>query len=183
MSDDLIERLNAATEGTTPGPWWTNAKYNGQEMGCAIIAARTDSGPLPGNPTRGMVAWSSAILNTDARRCEANARFIAAARQLVPEAAAALAAQRAEIERLREALRRVKYWLDTDGQEAVDLIAAQQAEIAALKSRREVEDMALARAAYRAGQEDAAREVVAHDPRVILSLARAALTGKENGDD
>jgi hypothetical protein len=67
----------------TPGPWWTNGKYNGQEMGCAIIAANVDCGPLPGNPTRGMVAWSSAILNTKARECEANARLIAAAPDLL----------------------------------------------------------------------------------------------------
>lgn len=48
-----------------------------------------------------MVAWTSAVLNTEARKCEANARFIAAARQLIPEAAAALAAKDAEIARLR----------------------------------------------------------------------------------
>lgn len=47
---------------STPGPWWTDAKYNGAEMGCAIIAARTDSGPLPGNPTRGMVAAAPRLL-------------------------------------------------------------------------------------------------------------------------
>ncbi len=66
----------------TPGPWWTDGKYNGREMGCHIIAARTDSGPLPGNPTRGMVAWASAVLNTEARNCEANAILIAAAPDL-----------------------------------------------------------------------------------------------------
>jgi hypothetical protein len=70
--------------GHTPGPWWTDAKYSGAEMGCAIIAARTDCGPLPGNPSRGMVAFASAVLNTEARRCEANARLIAAAPELLP---------------------------------------------------------------------------------------------------
>lgn len=94
---DIIEQAKTALEGTTEGPWWTKGKYNGREMGCAILAARTDCGPLPGNPTRGAVAWSSAILNTRARECEANARFIAEARQLVPELIS-------EVERLRAAL-------------------------------------------------------------------------------
>lgn len=67
----------------TPGPWWTDAKYDGKEMGCSIIAARTDSGPLPGNPTRGQVAFATAILNTQARECEANAKLIAAAPDLL----------------------------------------------------------------------------------------------------
>ena len=83
------EKLEAMLAAATPGPWWTDAKYSGVEMGCAIIAARTDSGPLPGNPTRGMVAWSSAILNTESRRCEANARLIALAPTITAELIAA----------------------------------------------------------------------------------------------
>jgi hypothetical protein len=75
----------------TPGPWWTDAKYDGREMGCAIIAARTDAGPLPGNPTRGVVAFASAPLNTEARQCEANARLITAAPDLLEAARLALA--------------------------------------------------------------------------------------------
>jgi hypothetical protein len=78
------ELLAWIPEGFTEGPWWTAAKYDGREMGCAVIAVRT--GPLPGNPTRGMVAFSSAVLNTEARRCEADARLIA----LAPELADAL---------------------------------------------------------------------------------------------
>ena len=81
-----LEKLLAEV---TPGPWWTDARYDGREMGCAIIAARTDCGPLPGNPTRGMVAWSSAILNTESRRCEANARLIAMAPDLARKVIAA----------------------------------------------------------------------------------------------
>jgi len=80
---------------------------------------------------------------------------------------------------LIERLRRDPTWI---AQEAAAALAAKDAEIARLKSRREAEDMLLARAAYRAGQEDAERGVVAHDPRVILSRARAALTG-ENGNE
>jgi hypothetical protein len=74
----------------TPGPWWTDAKYDGKEMGCSIIAARTDSGPLPGNPTRGQVAFATAILNTQARECEANAKLIAAAPELLKSCEALL---------------------------------------------------------------------------------------------
>lgn len=95
-------------EGFTPGPWWTAACYDGREMGCAVIAARTDAGPLPGNPTRGMVAFASAILNTDARRCEANARLIA----LAPNMAAELTALRADVQRLTDALAALKPFAD-----------------------------------------------------------------------
>ena len=84
--------------GYTPGPWWTDGRYDGREMGCPIIAARTDAGPLPGNPTRGMVAFASALLNTDARRCEANARLIA----LAPAMAEELVALRAILSDARE---------------------------------------------------------------------------------
>ena len=75
--------MSAEKVAHTPGPWWTDARYDGAEMGCAIIAANTDCGPLPGNPTRGQVAFATAILNMDARRCEANARLIAAAPDLL----------------------------------------------------------------------------------------------------
>ena len=92
------EQLKDLLVKVTPGPWWTDAKYDGSEMGCAIIAARTDCGPLPGNPTRGMVAWSSSLINTEARRCEANATLIALAPTLA-----------AEVVRLREALHAPKY--------------------------------------------------------------------------
>lgn len=72
-----IKELIADRSAGTDGPWWTDAKYDGREYGCSIIAARTDAGPLPGNPTRGAVAFATAILNTEARRCESNARRIA----------------------------------------------------------------------------------------------------------
>jgi hypothetical protein len=99
---DLVKQARDLLDGVTMGPWWTDGKYDGRQWGCAIIAARTDCGPLPGNPTRGMVAWSKAMLNTEARRCEANARFIAATRDLVP-------AMADRIEALEAALR------DADG--------------------------------------------------------------------
>lgn len=67
----------------TPGPWWTDAEYSEEECGIAIIAANTDCGPLPGNPTRGMVAWASELLLKNAAQCEANARLIAAAPELL----------------------------------------------------------------------------------------------------
>ena len=86
---DVMDRLDAVC-----GP--AGAKYDGREMGCAVIAARDDAGPLPGNPTRGMVAHASAILHTEARRCEANAALIS----LSPDLVTALRALRAEVFRL-----------------------------------------------------------------------------------
>jgi hypothetical protein len=95
-----IDALLALREGMTPGPWWSDGKYDGREMGCAVLAARTDCGPLPGNPTRGLVAFASAILNTEARRCEANARAIAA----LPDILSLLATVAAERDAAVEAL-------------------------------------------------------------------------------
>lgn len=85
MTKPTTEELKDLLAKVTPAPWWTDAKYSGAENGCAIIAARTDCGPLPGNPTRGMVAWSRSLLNTEARRCEANATLIALAPTLADE--------------------------------------------------------------------------------------------------
>jgi hypothetical protein len=78
MTNEHVRDGDAAGKAT-PGPWWTDARYDGREMGCAVIAARTDCGPMPGNPTRGMVAFVTVHSNLQARECEANARLIAAA--------------------------------------------------------------------------------------------------------
>lgn len=104
------DQLKDLLAKVTPAPWWTDAKYDGAEKGCAIIAARTDCGPLPGNPTRGMVAWSSSLINTEARRCEANATLIALAPTLA-----------AEVVRLREALAIAE--ISVDGMSEVKAIA------------------------------------------------------------
>lgn len=103
------EQAKALKAGITEGPWWSDAKYDDREMGCAVIAARTDSGPPPGNPTRGMVALASELLNTEARRCEANARAIAA----VPDMIDTIIAQDARIAELeaRENEWRSAFWV------------------------------------------------------------------------
>lgn len=66
----------------TPGPWWTDGEYSADECGVSVIAARADCGPLPGNPTRGMVAFVSELLPENADRARANAHLIAAAPEL-----------------------------------------------------------------------------------------------------
>lgn len=81
-AQDKIAQARALIEPLkdfTPGPWWTDGEYSEDQLGIAILAARTDCGPLPGNPTRGMVAWASQILPEDIGRCEADARLIVAA--------------------------------------------------------------------------------------------------------
>lgn len=133
MTLDLA-KLRAETlallDGTTPGPWWTDGKYDGREMGCAIIAARTDAGPLPGNPTRGMVAFSSAITNTQARGCEANARLIAAAPALAADTLRLLD----EIERLRAENNKLRDDMSGGSFYQEDDIDAMQNEIERLRS-------------------------------------------------
>lgn len=81
---DCAGRNGAQDRGKhTPGPWWTDGEYSADECGVAVIAARTDCGPLPGNPTRGMVAFVSELLPENADRATANARLIAAAPELL----------------------------------------------------------------------------------------------------
>ncbi|GBR02113.1 hypothetical protein ACFFGF_04920 [Asaia lannensis] len=72
----------------TPGPWWTSGEYEDDDFGCAVIAARTDCGPLPGNPTRGVVAWATGFGARSSEQSEYNARLIAQS----PELAEALEA-------------------------------------------------------------------------------------------
>lgn len=72
-----LKQLIADREAGTGGPWWSDCEYSEDEYGVAVIAARTDCGPLPGNPTRGMVAWASELLPENGNRCETNARRIA----------------------------------------------------------------------------------------------------------
>lgn len=125
----MSARINTAAErarldgltGHTGGPWWTDSEYCEDEGGIPIIAARTDCGPLPGNPTRGMVAWARELLPENISRCEADARLIAAAPDLLVGYRAALD----EIDRLTAALA-----------EAEDRGAAQMRERAAGKAAR-----------------------------------------------
>lgn len=101
MTDrEAIARMRELDAKATPPGWWTNGIYDADEHGLAIIAANTDCGPLPGNPTRGMVAWASEILPENAETCEANAALIVALRN---DALRIITQQEAEIERLKAA--------------------------------------------------------------------------------
>lgn len=99
----LAAAADKAAEGATEGPWkwetvrtscgvchkigpWPHKWRHGQETSACIY----DDYPSPAEGTDTMLA---------------NARFIAASRQLVPDMAATIRALCAEVERLREALR------------------------------------------------------------------------------
>jgi hypothetical protein len=92
----------------TPGPWWTDAVYCEEDLGCSIIAANPDYGPMPGNPTRGQVAFATAILPEDAATAQANAHLIAAAP--------------ATAEALEKALTQMRVWVSING----DMVGALQ---------------------------------------------------------
>ena len=92
--DDLKQRLRAATEGVTPGPW-------------RVVERQAEDDPdetaldmLDGRGWRVMSHGDGYYASVPDRD---DWPFIAAARQLVPEAAAALDAKDAEIEKLRQA--------------------------------------------------------------------------------
>lgn len=91
MSDNLIRRAREALKDVSPGPWFPNypdyhagmVKVVGPAMRCVGFTIATD------------------VDAEKAQRIKADARFIAAARDLVPEMAARLEAQEAL---LREAM-------------------------------------------------------------------------------
>ena len=81
---DVADRAEAALEGITDGPWV--AEYSGEQGNCVI--------PHDAQSTR------EAVCTTHLYYQAADAEFIAAARQLVPELVAELKTTRAELERL-----------------------------------------------------------------------------------
>ena len=80
MSDDLVKRARAALDGTTPGPW-IDYSFSGDYF---IAFQDDDSGPA-----MRIGSWH------DQR--EANARFIAESRDLVPAMADRIEALEAEL--------------------------------------------------------------------------------------
>ncbi|MFV8317065.1 hypothetical protein [Mycobacterium sp. 23] len=96
MSDDIIARAEAALEGVTDGPWV--AEYSGEQGNCVI--------PHDAQSTR------EAVCTTHLYYQVADAEFIAAARQLVPELVAELKTTRAQ---LRQVARQLGLFLE-DGE-------------------------------------------------------------------
>lgn len=98
MSEDVLARVDAVLEGVSPEPW--TVPRSGQGI---------DSGEYGTVIERGNVECmsycygGSSTLEGD--NLDADLRFIAAARTLVPELVAALKAERAENERLINLLR------------------------------------------------------------------------------
>lgn len=86
--DDLVERAEAALEGVTPGPWLIGnlESYEG-DTGIAFRRVYF--------PTTAEDEVQEAHVRGD--NCDANARFIAFARQWVPKAAARLSALTAQV--------------------------------------------------------------------------------------
>ena len=67
----------------SPRPWVVQGKYDGREMGVSILSMEK------GFPS-GQIAFATAILNTDARKAEANAALIVKAVNLFDDLVAAL---------------------------------------------------------------------------------------------
>ena len=92
MSDDLIRRAREALVDVTPGPWEVGARQWPEQVGCC---------PLVGRPYS---VHGTDFYNTAAATTRANARFIAAARDLVPAMADRLEAQEALLREAMDAL-------------------------------------------------------------------------------
>lgn len=97
MSDDVADRAEAALEGTSPEPW--HIPRSGQGI---------DSGEYGTVIERGNVECMSycygGTSTIEGDNLDADLRFIAAARSLVPELVDALKTARAELDRLRAQL-------------------------------------------------------------------------------
>lgn len=75
---EMVSELQRLSELATAGPWLSD-QYDETEEGCPLIAVIEENGLR--SPTRGMVAWFTAIAGASfesPERCEANAKFIAA---------------------------------------------------------------------------------------------------------
>ena len=91
MTSDILKRAAEAVKGTTPGPWFT---HDGDEL--LICAPDGDDDPWHVANAVGLCGGPDGIIDAS----PANARFIAAARTLIPDMAAAIAERDAEIARL-----------------------------------------------------------------------------------
>ena len=78
MTRDILDRASEAVEGTTPGKWLNTS----------------DSGEI----TDANGYYVARAINAATREGKANARFIAASRQLVPDMAEEIAAMRRTID-------------------------------------------------------------------------------------
>jgi len=119
MTPERLAEIKARADAATEGPWWTDARWSEEECGTSIIAARTDCGELPGNPSRGQVAFATQMLPANARRCERDAVFIAHARTDIPDLLATITGLQAEVERHKSEC--ASYWVSADMRPWVDL--------------------------------------------------------------
>ena len=87
MTSDILKRAAEAIEDVTPGPWAVCDRWN-------------VSGPK-------YEVMNGSIMVRDDAESDANARFIAAARTLIPDMAAAIAERDEQIARLKEDRRQI----------------------------------------------------------------------------
>ena len=145
MLEEQKAEIRARADAATPGPWWTDAKYSEEEAGVSVIAARTDCGALPGNPTRGQVAWATQLLPEYAQQCEADADFIARARTDIPSLLAHIAEQDAALAAAEKRAEEAEAQLKLVRRQRDDMNAAYQFEC---KAARESEAETLSRKSH-----------------------------------
>lgn len=96
--NDLIKRARAAMDGVTPEPWYIGAQNDALYVIDGPPSPSPYDGPIP-------KSYGPNVVCTPAWRdmpTEKNARFIAAARSLVPEMADAIEALQAQLAEVRD---------------------------------------------------------------------------------
>ena len=101
MTEDILDRARKALDGVTPGPWWhdNNEGYGANNVWCEV----------PGDVLGKDIV---AKIHHDSAEAEANARLIAAARDLVPAMADEIERMRAENAGLKEYAENVRAAVD-----------------------------------------------------------------------
>jgi hypothetical protein len=104
MTEDIIKRAEAVLEGVTPGPWRvfiddTGGKWTGWPL--SIEATSITDKTVVRTGGQWPYEWDA---KTSQKEAIANARFIAAARDLIPDILAAQNAALARVAKLEDAL-------------------------------------------------------------------------------
>ena len=99
-----IDEIRAGAEAATPGPWFFENPDDDMCMNAYTVTVQANNDDLECNHLNVAITLLQSPRYADMKNAWENAKFIANARQDIPDLLAALAEKDAEIERLRKCL-------------------------------------------------------------------------------